>query len=296
MKETIYALGFFDGVHLGHQALLAACRHLAQVHGYKPGAVTFATHPETLVEGSAPKLINTVEDRKRLLLAYGMQEICVLPFDRQLMTTHWSAFLTRLTEEGAAGFVCGSDFRFGAGGLGNAKKLEAFCEKRNMPCAVVPQQLLEGIRVSSTYIRQLLCEGDIETANRFLGHPHVLTGQVIHGRGLGHTIGIPTANLALPEMLVQPKFGVYACAVEIDGKPYAAVTNIGTRPTVSGHHVTVEPWILNFSGDLYGKTLTLAFHKFLRPEKKFDSLEELKAQIQKDRQITEKVMDFPGEK
>lgn len=285
-EKTIYALGFFDGVHLGHQALLSACRSLARRTGCKPGAVTFGTHPETLVAGNAPKLINTVSDRQRLLCAYGMEDIVVLPFDRTLMTTHWSDFLAQLTQAGAAGFVCGSDFRFGARGNGTAKKLEAFCQSRDLPYAIVPQQLLDGIRISSTHIRQLLEQGELEQANRFLGHPHALTGQVIHGRGLGHTIGIPTANLALPEELVRPKFGVYACTAVVDGAQYAAVTNIGIRPTVEGHHVTVEPWLMDFEGDLYGKMITLCFHSFLRPEQKFASLEELKQQIQKDAEKT----------
>ena len=285
-EKTIYALGFFDGVHLGHQALLSACRSLARRTGCKPGAVTFGTHPETLVAGNAPKLINTVSDRQRLLCAYGMEEIVVLPFDRTLMTTHWSDFLTQLIQAGAAGFVCGSDFRFGARGNGTAKKLEAFCQSRDLPYAIVPQQLLDGIRISSTYIRQLLEQGEVEQANRFLGHPHALTGQVIHGRGLGHTIGIPTANLALPEELVRPKFGVYACTAVVEGAQYAAVTNIGIRPTVEGHHVTVESWLLDFEGDLYGKMITLCVHSFLRPEQKFASLEELKQQIQKDAEKT----------
>lgn len=285
-EKTIYALGFFDGVHLGHQALLSACRSLARRTGCKPGAVTFGTHPETLVAGNAPKLINTVSDRQRLLCAYGMEDIVVLPFDRTLMTTHWSDFLTQLTQAGAAGFVCGSDFRFGAKGNGTAKKLEAFCQSRDLPYAIVPQQLLDGIRISSTHIRQLLEQGELEQANRFLGHPHALTGQVIHGRGLGHTIGIPTANLALPDELVRPKFGVYACTAVVEGAQYVAVTNIGIRPTVEGHHVTVEPWLLDFEGDLYGKMITLCFHSFLRTEQKFASLEELKQQIQKDAEKT----------
>lgn len=285
-EKTIYALGFFDGVHLGHQALLIACRSLARRTGCKPGAVTFGTHPETLVAGNPPKLINTVSDRQRLLCAYGMEDIVVLPFDRTLMTTHWSDFLTQLIQAGAAGFVCGSDFRFGAKGNGTAKKLEAFCQSRDLPYAIVPQQLLDGIRISSTYIRQLLEQGEVEQANRFLGHPHALTGQVIRGRGLGHTIGIPTANLALPEELVRPKFGVYACTAVVEGAQYAAVTNIGTRPTVEGHHVTVEPWLMDFEGDLYDKMIMLCFHSFLRPEQKFASLEELKQQIQKDAEKT----------
>ena len=288
-EKTIYALGFFDGVHLGHQALLSACRELADSHGCRAGVVTFSSHPDALVSGNAPTLLNTSEDRKQLLLCYGMDSVTQLPFDRTLMTTHWSSFLTQLVEHGAAGFVCGSDFRFGAGGSGTAKKLAAFCESRQLPYAVVPQQLLDGIRVSSTHIRSLLSAGEMDTAVRFLGHPHVLSGTVVSGRHLGRTIGVPTANMELPTGIICPRLGVYACTACADGQVYPAVTNIGSRPTVGGHHVTVEPYLLDFAGDLYGKTLTLAFHTFLRPEKKFDSLEALRVEIEKDAAKTRKI-------
>lgn len=290
-EKTIYALGFFDGVHLGHQALLKACRELAEKHGCRTGAVTFTSHPDALVSGNTPALLNTIEDRKGLLLAYGMDTVVALPFDKALMTTHWSVFLKQLVQDGAAGFVCGSDFRFGSGGLGTAKKLAAFCKSRQLPHAIVPQQLLEGIRVSSTHIRQLLADGDIENTNRFLGHPHVLTGEVVSGRGLGRTIGVPTANLKIPEGILLPKQGVYACVACVNGENYPAVTNIGSRPTVNGHHVTVEPHLLDFEGDLYGKTLTLVFYAYLRPEKKFDSLEDLRAEIQKNAAETRKIFE-----
>ena len=141
---------------------------------------------------------------------------------------------------------------------------------------------MDGERISSSRIRTLLEHGDVENANRLLGHPYILTGIVQHGQHLGRTIGIPTANLHLPECLLTPAFGVYACTVQIDGHTHVAVTNIGTRPTVNGQGVTVEPWILDYEGDLYDQELTLQFHKFLRPERKFDSLEDLKTQIQKD--------------
>ena len=292
MKEnTIYALGFFDGVHLGHQALLTACRELARKHGCKAGAVTFLSHPDALVSGKAPALLNTIEERKALLTAYGMEDVILLPFDTALMTTHWSDFLAQLAEAGAAGFVCGSDFRFGAGGSGTAKKLSGFCDSHQLPCAIVPQQELEGIRVSSTYIRELIAKGEMEQAAKFLGRPHILTGTVIAGRGLGHTLGIPTANLALSEEQVCPRQGVYACKAFAEGKEYLAVTNIGTRPTVEGHHVTIEPWLLDFDGDLYGKTITLAFCQFLRPEQKFGSLEELQAEIKKNAAQTRKTLE-----
>ncbi len=291
MKEkTIYALGFFDGVHLGHQALLKACWELAQENACKAGAVTFTAHPDGLVSGKAPALLNTIEDRKGILSAYGIERFLELPFDKQLMTTHWSSFLTQLIELDAAGFVCGDDFRFGAGGSGTAKKLTAFCESRGLPCAVVPQQELDGIRVSSTLIRSLMEQGDIPKVNRFLGHPHILSGEVVPGRGLGHTIDIPTANLLLPEGLIIPKLGVYACKAVVDGKAYLAVTNIGSRPTVGGHQVRAESWLLDFDGDLYGKRLTLAFYEYLRPEKKFSNMEELKVEILKNAAETRKLL------
>lgn len=292
MKEkVIYALGFFDGVHLGHQALLAACRQLAEQNGSKAGVITFTSHPEVLLSSQPPQLINTVKDRERLLRAHGIDTVIALPFDKQLMNTHWSTFLDQLLMQGAAGFVCGSDFRFGAGGSGTAKKLSAFCRSRQLPHAIVPQQLLEDIRVSSTYIRQLIAQGEMDRAVRFLGHLHVLTGEVVSGRKLGRTIGIPTANLLIPEGLVEPRHGVYACKAIVDNKEYLAVTNVGNRPTVGGHRVTVEAWLLDFEGDLYGKELTLAFYKFLRPEQKFSSLEELKAEIQKNALQTRKIFE-----
>ena len=290
-NKTIYALGFFDGVHVGHQALLKACRELADLHGCKAAAVTFSSHPDTLVLGKTPVLINTIEDRVRLLKAAGMDDVIVLPFDRTLMTTHWSEFLRAFLELDAAGFVCGSDFRFGAGGSGTAKKLEGFCRGRDLACAIVAQQELDGIRISSTHIRGLLEAGCMKEANRFLGHAHVLTGEVVSGRKLGRTLGIPTANLSLPEEVVKLPFGVYACKAAVDGNTYIAVTNIGNRPTVGGHRVTVEPWLLDFTGDLYGKQLTLSFHRFLRPEQKFPSLDALKEEIQKNAAETRKFFE-----
>ena len=285
--KTIYALGVFDGVHLGHQALLKTCVNLAEKEHCAAGAVTFDSHPDGLISGNAPKLLCTVAQRKQLIKGYNIQHVLVLPFDDTLRKQPWQEFLTMLMEKGAAGFVCGDDFRFGYKGEGNAALLTAFCADRNIPVAVVPQQTLEGVRISSTHIRSCIENGQMEEAVRFLGHPYTVTGTVVHGRQLGRTIGIPTANLQLPEGVVAPKFGVYACKVGT----HLAVTNVGTRPTVNGHHVTVEPWILDFEGDLYGQTLCLQFYKFLRPEQKFGSLEELKAEIQKNAAETRKFFE-----
>lgn len=286
MNKTIYALGFFDGVHIGHQALLNQCRALAGESDCLAGAVTFASHPDALVFGAAPVLINTPADRERLLLHW-LDRVITLPFDEKMHATPWETFLDTLRcDYGAAGFVCGDDFRFGAKGAGNPGLLTKYCRENDLPCAVVPEQSLDGTRVSSSHIRTLLEAGQMERAAAFLGHPHILTGTVVHGHQLGRTLGIPTANLRLPEGVVVPRFGVYACLARVDGAAYPAVTNVGTRPTVAGHGITVEPWILDFSGDLYGREIQLEFHAFLRPECKFGSLEELREAINENARQT----------
>ena len=287
-NRTIYALGFFDGVHLGHGALLKACREMADTYGCKAGAVTFGTYPGAVVQGETPALLSTPEDRERLMKElYRMDTVVTLPFDEQLRNMPWLQFLLMLSERhGAMGFVCGDDFRFGYRGQGNPELLAEYCAVENLPFRMVSEQTLEGRRVSSTYIRRQIESGDMETALRFLGHPYTIRGRVIPGQQLGRTLGIPTANLLLPRELVAPKFGVYACRCVVDGVSYSAVTNVGTRPTVSGEGVTVEPWILDFAGDLYGREITLEFYRFLRPEQKFPDLNTLQAEIRKNAEET----------
>lgn len=293
-NKTIYALGFFDGVHLGHQALLKECRRMADALDCKAGVVTFLGHPDTLVSGVTPGLINTPADRAALLRRYGMDTVIELTFDKKLMQMPYLTFFRMLVVKyHAAGLVCGHDFRFGNRGEGNAEKLRLACEAENIPCAVVPEQRQGGITVSSTHIRSLLEQGAMEEAAKFLGHRHIFTGVVVPGRHLGRTIGIPTANLVLPKGLLLPKFGVYICKAWVDGVGYPAVTNVGVRPTVNGDSVTVEPWLLDFDGDLYGRELTLEFYKFLRPERRFPSLVELREEIQKNAAEARKYFEKP---
>lgn len=281
-EKRIYALGFFDGVHVGHQALLKACRTMAASYGCKAAAITFDAHPQTLFSDRAPALLSTIQDRQRLLLQYGMDEVRVLPVTREVMSTPWQDFLESLVQQGAMGFVCGDDFHFGHRGQGNADNLLAFCQNRQLPCIIIPQQSMKGRRISSTLIRSLIQAGEMESAIQFLGHPQLLTGAVRHGQQLGRKLGVPTANLLIPEGTVVPKFGVYACRAIVDGRSYPAVANVGTRPTVSGTGITVEPWILDYSGNLYGREITVEFYRFLRPETKFEDLEALKQQIHRD--------------
>ena len=286
MNKTIYALGFFDGVHAGHQALLKECCRLAAETGCDTGAITFRDHPDALVFGAPPVLINTPADRERLLHRF-VSRVVTLPFDRKMLDTPWQDFLDMLCRDyHAAGFVCGDDFHFGYHGQGNGQLLLNYCRAAGLPGSVVPEQTVDGTRVSSTHIRTLLEQGSMEEANRFLGHPQMLTGTVVHGRHLGSTLGIPTANLPYPDGLVVPRKGVYAARVCLGDTRYPAVTNVGTRPTVSGKNLNVESWILGYDGDLYEKEITVEFLKFLRPERKFDSLEQMKAEIQKNARET----------
>ena len=282
VTKKIFALGFFDGVHLGHQALLRQCVALAKELGCGTAAITFDRHPQAAFVNTPPALISTLQDRKFLLKSCGMDQVHVLTTTKEVMSTDWQIFLEQLLECGAAGFVCGDDFHFGARGAGSSQTLKRFCEERKLPCVIVPEQTVEGIRVSSTYIRRQIESGDMATAVKFLGHPLMLTGKVVPGKQLGRRLGVPTANLLLPAGLVQPKFGVYACRALVDRVWHPAVTNVGTRPTVEGQGITVEPWILDYNGDLYGREITLEFHYFLRPEQKFDSLDGLKNQIHAD--------------
>lgn len=286
MAKRIYALGFFDGVHLGHQALLAACCRLAAENECKTAAITFEKHPQSLFSDDAPALINTVQDRQQLLRQFGIENIQILSVTKEVMSTSWHDFLLNLLAQGASGFVCGDDFRFGSHGEGNAQKLQHFCQEQNLPCIIVPEQTVDNVRVSSTHIRKLLELGDMESAAAFLGHPHILTGKVVSGYHLGRKLGTPTANLRIPDGIICPRHGVYACRALVDGENFPAVTNIGTRPTVSGAHVTVEPWLLGFDGNLYGKEITLEFHKFLRPEQKFESLDALRTEIRRNAEQT----------
>ena len=284
--KRVFALGFFDGVHLGHQALLRECVTLAEELDCGTAAITFDRHPKSLFTQTPPALLSTARTRSDLLRRYGIDHIYTFPVVDAVMSMPWRDFLQELLEFGAAGFVCGHDFRFGNRGEGDAEKLQALCRELDLPCVIVPEQTVDGQRVSSTLIRGLIETGDMAGAIRYLGHPHIISGPVVHGKQIGRTLGIPTANLVLEADQAVPCFGVYACRCIVDGVSYPAVTNVGTRPTVQGVGVTVEPWILDFSGDLYDREITLEFHEFLRKETKFNGLSALQEQIRKDAERT----------
>ena len=290
-NKRIFALGFFDGVHLGHQALLTECVRLAKAMEVETAAITFESHPQSLFRPDTPPLLTTLQDRFRLLLRYGIDHVYPFPVNQKVMSTPWEDFLEELMESGAVGFVCGDDFRFGSRGEGNAEKLRQFCRARKLPCVIVPEQNLDGVRISSSYIRKQIGEGDMATAVRFLGHGHMLTGTVVTGRRLGRSLGFPTANIELPQGVIVPRHGVYACRAYVGKEGYLAVCNVGNRPTVQGHQVRTETWLLDFDGDLYGQSVTLEFMYFLRPEQRFESLDALKEAVLCDAENTRKFFE-----
>lgn len=284
MKEVV-ALGFFDGVHLGHGALLRRCAEAAVERGAIPAACTFDPHPMALTAPETPPLLlTTPAERARLMGGlYGVETLHVLPFDRAMMTLPWEDFVTQVLVERfhACHVVAGEDYRFGYRGQGTADKLRALCARMGLGCDIVPQVTLEGERVSSSAIRAMVAAGELDRACRFLGHPYRLAGTVRHGKGLGHTLGFPTVNLDLDPRLQLPAFGVYAARAQLpDGAKALAAVNVGRRPTVDdGDAVTVEGFLLDVEGQFYGREVALDLYHRLRPERKFDSLEALRGAV-----------------
>ena len=289
-RKRVIALGFFDGVHNGHGALLRRVTERAGALDAVPAAFTFDTHPESLILGRATPLLSTPEDRAGLMRRlYGIQDVIVAHYDQQMMKTPWEAFITDflVRDQRAVHLVAGHDFRFGYRGEGNPERLRLKCRELGLGCDIIHPVVQEGITVSSTYIRTLVAQGEMERARAFLGHPHTLTGTVVHGKKLGSALGFPTINLSIPAGLLVPALGVYAARVWVEEQPYAAVTNVGRRPTVDdGDGLTVEAFLLDFDGDLYGRTVRLELFKFLRPEEKFPSFEALHDEVMRNAQQT----------
>ena len=298
VEKTVIALGFFDGVHRGHGALLRKAAERAGELNAAPAVFTFDRSPKEFVTGKPVLLINSNDDRRDIIRrVYGIQRVIFTPFDREMMTMPWQDFITELLvkQYGAVHLVAGHDYRFGHKNEGTVERLREKCRELGLGCDIIPKVELEGITVSSTYIRTLLEQGDVERAALFLGHPHCLSQTVRHGQRLGRTIGIPTVNLAVPAHVLTPERGVYITRAFLpDGRSCPGVTNVGTRPTVTeGDTVSVETYLLGFDGDLYGQTVRLDFYKRLRGEVKFPSLEALRQEIL--RNVAETEAYFAGE-
>lgn len=283
--QRAIALGYFDGVHLGHHALMERTVQRAREIGGRATVFTFDVHPSTVTTGTPVPLLTAAAYREEeLKLLGGVDEVIFGRFD-DLRTMDWREFIRVLLvgELGAKWIISGFNNRFGYRGLGTPEGMAVECARLGVGYDRIDDVRLDGVTVSSTHIRSLIAAGDMENAARFLGHPYTVTGRVQHGRAVGHRMGIPTVNLPLPREMALPPYGVYASRVRFDDECYLAATNIGEKPTfVDGGLPTIEPHLLDFDGDLYGKHIHVELHRFLRPERAFDSVDELRAAIQEN--------------
>ena len=286
LRGAIVALGNFDGFHLGHQAVAGEAIDWAHAEGRPSIIATFDPHPVRHFRPDAdPFRLTTLEQRQELYLAAGATAMLVFHFDGDLANTTAEEFVGDLLGEqlGAAGVVTGEDFTFGKGRGGNREVLETLGKRVGIHTRAVPPVMDGGEPVSSSRVREALRQGDPQEAARLLTRPFAIRGVVEHGDKRGRTIGYPTANLAL-ESYLRPKYGIYAVTGRIlaTGEVLQGAANIGVRPQFEPPKELLEPYFFDFSGDLYGQEIEIAFHHFLRGEAKFDSLEALTEQMEKD--------------
>lgn len=285
-QSTVIALGFFDGVHLGHGALLRTVTQRAAALGAVPAAFTFDRSPREFVTGTSVPLLSNPDERAALMRTlYGVNTLFVEPFDRAMMTMPWQDFVTELLVKKyhAVHLVAGHDYHFGHRNEGDPQRLAALCAQLGLGCDIVPCVTRSGVTVSSSHIRTLLEAGDVETARAFLGHPYALCGAVCHGRGIGHERLFPTANLVPDARRLLPARGVYVTRAVLPEGSFPAVTNVGLCPTVrSDGGESVETYLLEGGADLYGKPLRVEFFRRLRGEQQFESAAALHARIAAD--------------
>ena len=278
------ALGAFDGIHVGHRAILGTAVSIARARSLPALACTFDPHPlDVLQPGGAPVPITTLAERLALMEETGVDGVVVLEFTRGLAAMEPEAFVkdVLLVRLGARDIVVGFNHRFGHRARGDARLLTELAPGLGFTAHIVPPQVVDGVAVSSSEIRALLQRGDVASAARFLGRPYGVGGRVVRGAGRGRTLGFPTANVEPDRPLLIPT-GVYACRARVDGGMYPTVVNIGVRPTFAEQTLAVEAHLLDFSADLYDRELRLEFIRRLRGEQKFPSPEALKKQIALD--------------
>ncbi len=285
MKRAV-ALGFFDGVHIGHGALLRRTKEVADASSLSPCVMTYSNHPSSVLSEKRVPLINSASERAFLISElYGISDIVIKDFTPEYAALPVDEFFEKilLAELSAGYIIAGYDFRFGRGGQGDAEQLRALCAEHGLGCDIIDEVTYEGEEVSSSRIRTLIENGDICGANALLGHLHCTVSEVLHGANLGSKLGFATANQSLSPEIIVPRHGVYISKVTVNGKTFPSITNVGVRPSVSDEgKVSVETHILDFSGDLYGKKIKTEFIRFLRDEIKFSTTDALLRQISQD--------------
>jgi riboflavin kinase/FMN adenylyltransferase len=285
-EPSVVSIGFFDGVHRGHQTIIKRAVTAAQREGIRSVVVTFDRHPMEVVNpGSQPKLLMTLARRARTLAEQGVDLVVVVPFDDALRHLPPDGFIDHVLVEPlqARRVIVGANFRFGHRAAGNVEMLSHLGPSRGFVAEGVTLLEMEGIAISSTEIRHAIERGDVEFAARMLGRPPSVDGVVVRGDARGTGLGYPTANMQLSRRVAVPAKGVYAGMFTLpDGMQYPAMTNVGVNPTFGGQELRVEAHLLDFAGDLYGREALLDFRHRLRDEERFDSVEELVQQIHLD--------------
>lgn len=286
--ELAAALGSFDGLHLGHRQVIG---NTLSAPGLRPAVITFQQNPSVSLQKKPVPLLTTNEQKLALLEEMGVEVVYLLPFDRirDMEPEDFVEALYRVCRVRA--LSCGFNFRFGKNGRGDAGLLKELCREKGIELSVTPPVSVAGETVSSTRIRACLEQGDVQQAGQLLGRPFSYDFEVTHGRQLGRTWGTPTINQPFPAGYVLPRFGVYASLVEVEGQKYYGVTNIGVKPTVGSDCALSETWIPEFSGDLYGKKVPVELLDFIRPERKFDSLDQLKNEILENGVLARKIAE-----
>jgi len=284
-RGAVVVLGFFDGFHLGHQALIAEARQSAQALSAPVLLYTFDRHPlEVVNPAQAPLLLSTLEEKIELSRKYKVDFLLIGEFNAALSKFEPNDFLKQIVVEKLSPkkMIAGYNYHYGQGQLGNAKTLVRDAKTFGLSVEIVQPVEIGKTVVSSSAIRKLLEAGDVEAANRLLGHPYSLQGMVIEGKGRGKNLGIPTANLSINPRKLIPKPGVYAGAAHLAERTYGGLISIGNAPTYNDPQTTTEVYLLDFNGNLYGKSLALDFFAWRRPQEKFPSAEKLVAAMRED--------------
>ncbi|WP_240259133.1 bifunctional riboflavin kinase/FAD synthetase [Clostridium perfringens] len=288
-KSTYVALGSFDGIHKGHLALINKSNELSRKNDSLSMVYTFKNHPRKFInKEGAPKLLITLHEKIRILEDLKVDLSSFVEFNKKFMELEPEEFIETLIKNyNIRGIVVGFNYRFGHKNKGDVKLLKNLCDLKGIELYVIEPFTYKSEVVSSTRIRKALSEGELEDANNMLGRYFSLSGEVVSGKKIGRTINFPTANLKNNDEIILPKIGVYYTNVEVNGEIYKGITSVGNNPTVNGKNTTVETHILNFDEDIYGKHIKLYFISKIRNEKKFNSLEELKEQLIKDKKFAE---------
>lgn len=288
-------MGLFDGVHCGHRAVIRYAVDIAEGYpGIDPAVFTFETDTVTSKGDNGVEWLLSRELKREIIEGLGIKYIYSPDFmNFKNLSSEEFVELVLCGKLDAAFVICGEDFRFGRNASGDVGELDRLCRRRGIRVSVVPPVIGEhGMRISSTMIRELIREGKTEEANRLLGHPFMMKLPVAYGHRIGRTMNFPTVNQYFPKRQIVPRFGVYASKAEYGGQVYKGVTNIGVKPTVHNTDVPLaETYIMGFDGDLYGETVKISLISFIRPEVRFDSTEQLAAQIQKDIEVCAAIPD-----